>query len=606
MTLTLDEIAHLLAVERRRAVISALADDSPRRVATLADEIADENRSSTYTALYQSHIPKLVEAGVLEYSDRKVEVARGACFDEARTAMSALEDAVDQDPRIVPDGGREWIACDLCGAQYRSQAAALRCCDERFDDDDLDDRAAMTAVDEHGSPTILTDGGQPRPDDYQIPTIEELDRMRVAADLNQRDLSRRAGMEPKRFNHILHNDTDPHVSTLRAFLRALRDATDEEIIEEPEHGPDPSPSPNAGRKRCWDDDACPREDCDGRLQQVDRLNVACLECEQGWSHIKTDDEHRLVDAESEIVARKPRMMADGGFRSTEDEWSRRITSEGGINELVTDLEVGLHNMWVDIRSQNDVGEFEPVTVDVTVSVTGGAPTATDGGQPTDAEDIEHHAEGFVSQAHLMDEHSPEPRPEREPICTERNCTERGLDYCDCCGRHLCGRHNETQAGFCSDFTQIATGEFGEIPCCPRVLPDGEPIVDANPKLIYPAETDAEERAQQAAHSELQAAVRDRMPDWQVERARELLGEVCEAIDAERALAVHCETAATELRAWSRAHEDRRADLQLARAAERLTVATDCLDEDDLGHAWEVQEAKALVADAVAITGGDEA
>lgn len=222
-----------------------------------------------------------------------------------------------------------------------------------------------------------------------------------------------------------------------------------------------------------------------------------------------------------------------------------------------------------------------------------------------AEDIEHLASGFVSQEHLLDEHSPERVPERQPICTEANCSERGLDYCDCCGRHLCARHHETQAGFCSAFTQVETQEFGEVPCCPRVLPDGEPIVDANPQLINPAETATEERAQQAAHSDLQAAVRSAMPEWQVQTALEYLEEVREAVGPERPLAVHCETAATELRAWSRAHEDRRADVQLARAVCRLDAAEDCLGVDDIGHAREVGDALALVEDAVALTGGDE-
>lgn len=220
------------------------------------------------------------------------------------------------------------------------------------------------------------------------------------------------------------------------------------------------------------------------------------------------------------------------------------------------------------------------------------------------DDVEHLSEGFVSQEHLLDEHSPERVPEREPRCTERNCSERGLDYCDCCGRHLCARHNETQAGFCSDFTQIETEEFGDVPCCPRVLPDGEPLVDANPKLIYPAETDTQERAQQAAHSDLQAAVKSEMPEWQVARARELLQDVLAAVEPQRALAVHCETAETEIRAWQRAHADRRADVQLERAADRLDAATDCLDSDDLGYAWEVREAAEMLADAVAITGGE--
>lgn len=235
-----------------------------------------------------------------------------------------------------------------------------------------DDGDALLIVDADDDPRIMTDGGTvvPDPDDFAIPTIEELDQMRVAQDLNQRDLSRRAGVEPSRFNHILHNDVDPHVSTLRAFLHALRDA-DEADVQEVEHGPDPTPSPNAGRSRCWDGEDCPNDDCDGDLQQQDRLNVTCLTCEDVWTHTKDDEHHKLQTANFETVATKQRVVADGGFRSTYSEWSRRITTKGGMSDLVTDLEVGLQNAWVDIRRQNDFGEYEPVTIDVTVTVTGG-------------------------------------------------------------------------------------------------------------------------------------------------------------------------------------------------------------------------------------------
>jgi transcriptional regulator with XRE-family HTH domain len=71
---------------------------------------------------------------------------------------------------------------------------------------------------------LATDGGHPDPDQYRIPTIDELDAMRVGRGLSQKELSRRAGCEDGRFNHILHHDVDPQVSTLRSFLRALKES----------------------------------------------------------------------------------------------------------------------------------------------------------------------------------------------------------------------------------------------------------------------------------------------------------------------------------------------------------------------------------------------
>ena len=101
----------------------------------------------------------------------------------------------------------------------------------------------------------MTDDGR-GPDAFAIPTVEELDAMRTALGLSQRDLSRAAGLEQSRFNDILHNDLDPHVSTMRAFLDVLQDREPEQTDR---RGPKPSRSPNA-----TDDDGlievCPR--CD--------------------------------------------------------------------------------------------------------------------------------------------------------------------------------------------------------------------------------------------------------------------------------------------------------------------------------------------------------
>ena len=84
------------------------------------------------------------------------------------------------------------------------------------------------------------------PGDFRIPTIDELDSLRVDHGLSQQELSRRAGMEESRFNHILHNDIDPHTSTLRAFLGVLQNTPkmDESDLSQ-KRGPKPKPSPLA-------------------------------------------------------------------------------------------------------------------------------------------------------------------------------------------------------------------------------------------------------------------------------------------------------------------------------------------------------------------------
>ena len=95
----------------------------------------------------------------------------------------------------------------------------------------------------------MTDGGQPAdaeqpmapdPDDYRIPTIDELDAMRVAAGLSMKDLSDCAGFKSNRVSHILNNDVNPQTRTIRAFLTTLQ-AFDGHSPSG-EQGPDPEPS----------------------------------------------------------------------------------------------------------------------------------------------------------------------------------------------------------------------------------------------------------------------------------------------------------------------------------------------------------------------------
>jgi hypothetical protein len=68
----------------------------------------------------------------------------------------------------------------------------------------------------------------------------------------------------------------------------------------------------SGAGYCWDHEACPRDDCDGELQQQDRFNVLCLACEGVWTHVKTATEHILQTAEFETIATKPITSVDHG------------------------------------------------------------------------------------------------------------------------------------------------------------------------------------------------------------------------------------------------------------------------------------------------------
>lgn len=114
------------------------------------------------------------------------------------------------------------------------------------------DRSAQELL-QDADPEIVPDGAAPDPDAFRIPTIDELDAMRTAAGLSQKDLSLRAGHNKGLFNTILRRDMDPQTSTLRSFLEVLREAvpqTDDEIECQ---GPKPERS-SLSRRRGNDDD----------------------------------------------------------------------------------------------------------------------------------------------------------------------------------------------------------------------------------------------------------------------------------------------------------------------------------------------------------------
>ncbi|WP_152529801.1 DUF7344 domain-containing protein [Candidatus Halobonum tyrrellensis] len=82
-----DEIYTLLSNRRRRNVIHSLLDDGPEstigELATLLaawengcppDEVTSKQRKRVYTALRQTHLPKLAEAGVLAYDEDRGSV----------------------------------------------------------------------------------------------------------------------------------------------------------------------------------------------------------------------------------------------------------------------------------------------------------------------------------------------------------------------------------------------------------------------------------------------------------------------------------------------------------------------------------------------------
>ncbi|WP_331233248.1 DUF7344 domain-containing protein [Natronorarus salvus] len=92
----LDAIFGALATERRRSIVRCLADHgSPLTLDVLADVLASAEHSAgterpnseavdeVYTSLYHVHLPKLADAGIVEYDRQGDTVSRAEHADAA-------------------------------------------------------------------------------------------------------------------------------------------------------------------------------------------------------------------------------------------------------------------------------------------------------------------------------------------------------------------------------------------------------------------------------------------------------------------------------------------------------------------------------------------
>lgn len=109
INLSEDEVYGLLSVERRREVILYLAENlgtmDTVEIRDLSDYIAaieqdkdpnqltTDERHAVYVALYQDHLPKLDDAGVVEYDPRASTIARGEDIDALAQLIGTVERA---------------------------------------------------------------------------------------------------------------------------------------------------------------------------------------------------------------------------------------------------------------------------------------------------------------------------------------------------------------------------------------------------------------------------------------------------------------------------------------------------------------------------------
>lgn len=146
-----DDIFHVLQCRRRRLVLKYLQEhDTPAKMTDITEKIAavehdttvaalkSQERQRVYIALYQSHLPKLDEEGIIEYQQNRGIVERTErtdAFDRYLDEEPSMRDddaaesrpadaGSDERSRDAEADGREWSPLALGGAGFGLAALA--------------------------------------------------------------------------------------------------------------------------------------------------------------------------------------------------------------------------------------------------------------------------------------------------------------------------------------------------------------------------------------------------------------------------------------------------------------------------------------------------
>ena len=114
-----DEIFHILQNKRRRDVLRYLERvegrvemrDIAEQVAawehdTTVEALTSKQRQRVYIALYQAHLPKLDEKGIIEYNQSRGYVERTPLASQLLPYLDLPED--DREPTVETDEGTPW------------------------------------------------------------------------------------------------------------------------------------------------------------------------------------------------------------------------------------------------------------------------------------------------------------------------------------------------------------------------------------------------------------------------------------------------------------------------------------------------------------------
>lgn len=100
----LDDVYDVLGNARRRMVVAVLSEERSAAKGELAEHIAGEagcGRETALIGLHQCHLPKMSDAGVVEYDERSGDVRPGELFDVTLRVMTAGSRAQGLVPRLL-------------------------------------------------------------------------------------------------------------------------------------------------------------------------------------------------------------------------------------------------------------------------------------------------------------------------------------------------------------------------------------------------------------------------------------------------------------------------------------------------------------------------
>ncbi len=140
-----DDLFHVLQNERRRRVLAYIIhNDGPFEMRTIAEQVAawehdttvrqlmSDERQRVYIALYQSHLPKLDDIGLIEYNQSRGAVEATPLLDGVSKYVDSPEVAARSDDTVSIDDAGETDTADA-------------------DDDVEDDADAPASISQHSA-----------------------------------------------------------------------------------------------------------------------------------------------------------------------------------------------------------------------------------------------------------------------------------------------------------------------------------------------------------------------------------------------------------------------------------------------------------------------